>query len=99
MNAGTPWSRDMEVMAPASIDEARLFMVHALHEAVFGSSWARPESPAEVWSMLLDKVREASVCTCRIGRSGRGTYRQDNPACPVHNRRKASPSLLTQEQP
>jgi hypothetical protein len=56
----TPRNRDMEAMAPSSIDEARLLMVHELHEAVFGSTWARPESPAEVWRMLLETVERRS---------------------------------------
>jgi hypothetical protein len=34
----------------------RLQMVHDLHRALFGDTWARPEPPAEVWRMLLRRV-------------------------------------------
>lgn len=36
--------------------EAQLEMVHDLHRAVYGDSWARPESAATVWAELLAKV-------------------------------------------
>jgi hypothetical protein len=42
---------------PTTIDEARLQMVHDLHTALYGSTWARPNSPAEVWDDLLLRVR------------------------------------------
>jgi hypothetical protein len=45
-----------DVIEPRSIDEARLQMVHDLHRAVLGATWARPEPPADVWRMLLDRV-------------------------------------------
>ena len=32
-------------------------LIHELHTAVFGDSWARPQSPKWVWEMLLDRVR------------------------------------------
>jgi hypothetical protein len=38
-------------------NRARLEMVEQLHVAVFGSTWARPETPKQVWEMLLAKVR------------------------------------------
>lgn len=41
-----------------TIDEARMLMVHELHTAVFGTSWARPQSPDEVWMALLDLVEQ-----------------------------------------
>lgn len=33
-------------------------LVEELHEAIHGESWARPESPKEVWEELLQVVRE-----------------------------------------
>ena len=39
------------------VDAARLEMVHDLHRAIYGDSWARPESPARVWVDLIEKVR------------------------------------------
>lgn len=42
-------------------DQVRLEMAHELHTAVFGDSWARPESPKQVWEMLLEHVREDST--------------------------------------
>lgn len=44
-----------------SEDSARLEMVHELHTAMYGSSWARPESPKQVWEMLLGRVADAFV--------------------------------------
>jgi hypothetical protein len=41
-----------------------LSMVEALHVAVFGDTWARPESPAQVWAMLLDRVRGLAQGQC-----------------------------------
>lgn len=32
-------------------------LVKQLHEAVYGSTWARPESPQQVWAELLREVR------------------------------------------
>lgn len=54
-------------VAVADIDEARIEMVHDLHRAVFGATWARPESPAVVWNDLLHKVRRRSYAE-RTGR-------------------------------
>lgn len=34
-----------------------LDMVVDLHCAIYGDTWARPETPAEVWEMLLEEVR------------------------------------------
>jgi hypothetical protein len=34
-----------------------LDMVTDLHCAIYGDTWARPETPAEVWEMLLEEVR------------------------------------------
>ena len=44
---------------PRTIDEARMQMVEALHIAVYGYTGARPESPAQVWGELLDRVTQA----------------------------------------
>jgi hypothetical protein len=41
----------------AAMDAARLQLIVELHEAIYGSSWARSDSPAAVWTMLLVKVR------------------------------------------
>jgi hypothetical protein len=46
-------------VAAQTIDEARLLMVADLHRAVYGDTWARPESPAVVWRELLDRVTAA----------------------------------------
>jgi hypothetical protein len=40
----------------AGANRARLDMVHQLHAAIYGNSWARPESPKEVWDALLREV-------------------------------------------
>jgi hypothetical protein len=36
----------------------RIDMVHELHTALLGASWARPESPEKVWKMLLANVAD-----------------------------------------
>jgi hypothetical protein len=51
----TQWHRHLHEM---TTDEVRLEMVHQLHTAVYGSTWPRPQSPKEVWQMLLDRVRQ-----------------------------------------
>jgi hypothetical protein len=33
-------------------------MVEQLHIAIFGQTWARPETPKHVWETLLAMVRE-----------------------------------------
>lgn len=43
---------DFPNLAPRPVD-----MVHDLHTALHGESWARPESPAKVWAALLAEVR------------------------------------------
>lgn len=47
----------VDLIDPQTPGQARLQMVHALHRAVYGDSWARPESPAEIWQELLGTVR------------------------------------------
>lgn len=42
----------------ASVNAAKTDLIHELHTAIYGSSWARPQSPKEVWEMLLDRVRD-----------------------------------------
>ncbi len=44
---------------PRTIDEARQQMVADLHRAVYGDSWARPQSAAQVWAELLERVSMA----------------------------------------
>jgi hypothetical protein len=44
---------------PAAFD-----MVTELHRAVYGDWWARPESPWQVWEMLLDRVRGLAAGRC-----------------------------------
>lgn len=39
------------------LDNQRYEMVLALHKAVYGATWARTESPQQVWELLLDEVR------------------------------------------
>lgn len=46
------------LIEPRSIDEARLQMVHELHRAVFGRTWARADSRSEVWVSLLARVSD-----------------------------------------
>jgi hypothetical protein len=40
---------------------ARLLMVHDLHRAIHGYSTARPESPQQVWEVLLAEVRRLAA--------------------------------------
>lgn len=44
------WDRLMTPPTPIEL-------VRELHEAVHGSSWARPDSPQAVWNELLAEVR------------------------------------------
>jgi len=44
----------------AAVNEARMEMVTDLHRAVYGDTWARPESPSAVWAELIDAVTYAS---------------------------------------
>lgn len=37
----------------------RIEMVHELHTAIYGDSWARPDTPEKVWKMLLERVEDA----------------------------------------
>jgi hypothetical protein len=62
-----PLFDSFDVATPRTIDEARLQMVHDLHRAVYGDTWARPEPPAVVWAELLDRVRIASGAFRRHG--------------------------------
>jgi hypothetical protein len=39
-------------------------MVEDLHRAVFGDTWARPESPQQVWELLLGNVRGLASGLC-----------------------------------
>lgn len=50
---------------PQTIDEARLGMVTQLHEALYGDSWPRPESPEAVWRELLEQVERARSAFAR----------------------------------
>lgn len=45
-----------------AVDEARMEMVTDLHRAVYGDTWARPQSPDQVWHELLDRVATAGRC-------------------------------------
>jgi hypothetical protein len=45
-------------------DAGRLSLVEDLHQAVFGDMWARPESPAQVWAMLLERVEGLAQGQC-----------------------------------
>jgi hypothetical protein len=53
----------------ANVDAALLLMISMLHVAVYGSTWARPESPREVWRGLLAEVIRARA-TVRPSRAG-----------------------------
>lgn len=48
---------------PASIDDARQQMIHDLHRALYGASWARPVPPAQIWFELLHAVRELATAS------------------------------------
>ena len=50
---------DAYLEEPATrVEEPRpIDLVHQLHTALHGDSWARPEPPAAVWATLLDEVR------------------------------------------
>ena len=41
-----------------------LQMVEQLHKAFYGSMWARPESPEQVWNELLERVRVMAEGKC-----------------------------------
>lgn len=45
----------------AAANRARLDMVHDLHAALYGSSWARPQAPQDVWEALLEEVRHQAA--------------------------------------
>ena len=47
------WIEDMDLIEPTPMG-----LVHQLHEAVYGDSWARPETPRAVWGDLLTTVRD-----------------------------------------
>ena len=42
-----------------AVDRTRLEMVHALHRALFGEMFARPQSPADVWAEMLERIERA----------------------------------------
>lgn len=46
----SPWATE-------NAQEARLFMTHELHTALYGYSTARAESVQQVWEALLAEVR------------------------------------------
>jgi cytochrome c-type biogenesis protein CcmH/NrfG len=75
---------------PQTVDEARLQMVAELHRAVFGRVWARPESPAEVWRDLLDRVTRVRSRRPLDGATRHPT-RTDHPATPATDRRDLRP--------
>lgn len=45
----------------AEIVEVTHLMIEMLHIAIHGDTWARPESPAEVWLSLLAEVSRMST--------------------------------------
>jgi hypothetical protein len=45
-----------------SEDATRLEMAHELHQAIFLGTWARPETPQQVWTMLLGLVQDLRCC-------------------------------------
>jgi hypothetical protein len=49
-----------EWIDPQTIDEARFKLCAELHRALYGDVWARPESPAEVWAEMLDRIERAA---------------------------------------
>lgn len=44
-----------------AMTEVTHLMIEMLHIAVHGDTWARPESPQQVWLDLLARVRERGV--------------------------------------
>jgi hypothetical protein len=44
-------------------NDARIEMVEQLHTALYGATWARNESPKEVWEQLLTEVRRLRTGT------------------------------------
>jgi len=44
-----------------SVNAARIDMVHELHTALYGDSWARGETPKQVWEMLLNRVHDLAA--------------------------------------
>lgn len=79
---------EIDLIVPRTIDEARLQMVRQLHHAVFGDTWARPESPAEVWQMLLAKVADLR----RQSRGEAGEAGETDSDCPTSDARNGSHS-------
>lgn len=59
--ASPAYPADIDMAVASTIDEARLQMVRALHVAVYGDVWARPQSPKDVWDELLEIVRLSSA--------------------------------------
>jgi hypothetical protein len=49
-------------------------MAHELHQAVFIGTWARPQTPQQVWTMLLGLVqdlrRAVEQATCASNHGG-----------------------------
>lgn len=50
---------DLGMEAERAVDRARLEMVQALHSALFGETFARPQSPSAVWAEMLDRIDRA----------------------------------------
>lgn len=45
---------------PRTVEEACLQMCAQLHRALYGDVWARPQSPADVWAEMLDRIERAA---------------------------------------
>lgn len=61
----------------AEMVEAAQLMAQMLHIAVHGDTWARPESPAEVWLNLLSEVSGRRQPAAAVDRypAGAGVYK------------------------
>jgi hypothetical protein len=55
------WERTRE---PTDADPIPIDLVHELHEAIYGYSYARPESPKVLWEELLRIVRAMADGKC-----------------------------------
>jgi hypothetical protein len=56
--------RDLRAALATRTEPAAIDMVTDLHRAVYGDTWARPESPQQVWEMLLGQVRGLASGWC-----------------------------------
>jgi hypothetical protein len=52
--------------APTATEPRAIDMVHDLHRAIHGDSWAKPQPPREVWDELLAHVEGMAAGRCHV---------------------------------